>query len=264
MPTAEEIQQVYDKYMAALVRHDLDGVMAMFAPNAVLHDPVDGPVREGREAIREFFAGGINGIRACRQACPAVASGTPVPVWRDGGDNAIEMRLLPSGQGLRLRILGVVADRSSVHAVRDRADPRRDGVTSTDRRYVWRHLPLNDVHLRAQLAAEASEAAAAQGASWPMHDLLLEHQDQLAPEDLMRYAEQLGLDVKSFADDLASHRWSERIAADVESADVSGVAGTPSFFVNGQRSTAGGCVRPETLSRAVRTARDRNHLDDRP
>ena len=53
-----------------------------------------------------------------------------------------------------------------------------------DLRYVWRHLPLNDVHPRAQLAAEASEAAAAQGAFWPMHDLLLEHQDELAPKDL--------------------------------------------------------------------------------
>ena len=72
-----------------------------------------------------------------------------------------------------------------------------------DLRYVWRHLPLNDVHPRAQLAAEASEAAAAQGAFWPMHDLLLEHQDQLAPKDLIRYAEQLGLDVKSFTEDLA-------------------------------------------------------------
>ena len=59
-----------------------------------------------------------------------------------------------------------------------------------DLRYVWRHLPLNDVHPRAQLAAEASEAAAAQGAFWPMHDLLIEHQDELAPKDLIRYAEQ--------------------------------------------------------------------------
>ena len=58
-----------------------------------------------------------------------------------------------------------------------------------DLRYVWRHLPLNDVHPSAQLAAEASEAAAAQGAFWPMHDLLIEHQDELAPKDLIRYAE---------------------------------------------------------------------------
>ena len=105
----------------------------------------------------------------------------------------------------------------------------------------------------AQLAAEASEAAAAQGAFWPMHDLLLEHQDELAPKDLIRYAEELDLDVKSFTEDLRSHRWSERVAADIESADVSGVAGTPSFFVNGQRQV--GAYDLATLGRAVRTAR---------
>ena len=69
MPNAEDIREVYDKYIAALVRHDLDAVMAMFATNAVLHDPVDAPVRVGLEAIREYF-GGINGIRACRLAGP--------------------------------------------------------------------------------------------------------------------------------------------------------------------------------------------------
>jgi protein-disulfide isomerase len=122
-----------------------------------------------------------------------------------------------------------------------------------DLRYVWRHLPLNDVHPGAQLAAEASEAAAAQGAFWPMHDLLIEHQDKLAAKDLIRYAEQLGLDVKSFTEDLKSQRWSERVAADVESADVSEVAGTPSFFVNGQRQA--GAYDLATLSRAVTTAR---------
>ena len=122
-----------------------------------------------------------------------------------------------------------------------------------DLRYVWRHLPLNDVHPGAQLAAEASEAAAAQGAFWPMHDLLIEHQEELAAKDLIRYAEQLGLDVKSFTEDLKSQRWSERVAADVESADVSGVAGTPSFFVNGQRQA--GAYDLATLSRAVTTAR---------
>ncbi|MBX5469671.1 MAG: Na+/H+ antiporter NhaA, partial [Thermoleophilaceae bacterium] len=64
-----------------------------------------------------------------------------------------------------------------------------------DLRYVWRHLPLNDVHPNAQLAAEAAEAAAAQGAFWEMHDKLLDHQDELGPRDLGRYAEELGLDM---------------------------------------------------------------------
>ena len=130
-----------------------------------------------------------------------------------------------------------------------------------DLRYVWRHLPLTDVHPRAQMAAEASEAAAAQGAFWAMHDLLLEHQDELAPKDLIRYADELGLDVKSFTEDLRDHRWAERVAADVESADVSGVAGTPTFFVNGQRQM--GAYDLATLSRAVRTAREQADIGHR-
>jgi predicted DsbA family dithiol-disulfide isomerase len=70
---------------------------------------------------------------------------------------------------------------------------------------------------------------------------------------LIRYAEDLGLGVNSFTDDPRSHRWSERVAADIESADVSGVAGTPSFFVNGHCQM--GTYDLATLSRAVRTAR---------
>jgi len=124
-----------------------------------------------------------------------------------------------------------------------------------DLRYVWRHLPLGDVHPQAQLAAEASEAAAAQGAFWQMHDLLLDHQGALGPKALIRYAERLGLDVDRFTDELRAHIWSDRVAADVESADVSGVAGTPSFFINGQRHA--GAYDIDTLSRAVRTARAR-------
>jgi Na+/H+ antiporter NhaA len=127
-----------------------------------------------------------------------------------------------------------------------------------DLRYVWRHLPLNDVHPSAQLAAEASEAAGAQGSFWPMHDLLMEHQDELAPMDLIRFAEALGLDIELFTEDLESHRWSEHVAADVESADVSGVAGTPTFFVNGQRQK--GAYDLSTLSRAVRTARAQSEI----
>ena len=104
-----------------------------------------------------------------------------------------------------------------------------------DIRYVWRHLPLNDVHPRAQLAAEASEAAAAQGRFWEMHDVLLEHQDALRPSDLVRHAESLDLDVDRFTEDLRAHRHAARVARDVDSADLSGVSGTPTFFINGRR-----------------------------
>jgi Na+/H+ antiporter NhaA len=124
-----------------------------------------------------------------------------------------------------------------------------------DVRYVWRHLPLNDVHPRAQLSAEAAEAAADQGAFWEMHDLLLARQDALRPEDLIGYAGDLGLDVERFADALREHAGAVRVAEDVDSADLSGVSGTPTFFINGQRHY--GAYDVATLSAAVRAAGER-------
>ena len=128
-----------------------------------------------------------------------------------------------------------------------------------DLRYVWRHLPLTDVHPQGQLAAEAAEAAAAQGAFWELHALLFEHQDALRAPDLVRYAEQLGLDGERFAHDLRRHAGAGRVARDVESADLSGVSGTPTFFVNGRRHH--GAYDVETLSATVRAARARTLLD---
>jgi Na+/H+ antiporter NhaA len=104
-----------------------------------------------------------------------------------------------------------------------------------DVRYAWRHLPLSDVHPHAQLAAEASEAAAAQGAFWEMHDLLLSHQSDLLSSDLARYAGDIGIDVARFRDYLARRAGAARIAEDVDSADLSGVSGTPTFFINDRR-----------------------------
>jgi Na+/H+ antiporter NhaA len=118
--------------------------------------------------------------------------------------------------------------------------------------YVWRHLPLNDVHPRAQLAAEAAEAAADQGAFWEMHDLLLDNQDALRPTDLIAYAEQLDLDVERFTNDLRGHARAARVAEDVDGADLSGVSGTPTFFINGRRHY--GAYDIATLSAAVRAA----------
>jgi protein-disulfide isomerase len=124
-----------------------------------------------------------------------------------------------------------------------------------DLRYVWRHLPLSDVHPNAQIAAEAAEAANAQGRFWEMHDLLLQHQDALRPPDLTRYAGELGLDTDRFADELRRHVWAGRVAEDVDSADLSTVSGTPTFFINGVRHQ--GAYDVETLSAAVRAARAR-------
>ncbi|MFG2019224.1 Na+/H+ antiporter NhaA [Actinomadura geliboluensis] len=122
-----------------------------------------------------------------------------------------------------------------------------------DVRYVWRHLPLTDVHPQAQLAAQAAEAAAEQDAFWEMHDLLLDRQDALQPKDLVRYAAELGLDVDRFRADLRANVGTDRIAEDVDSADLSGVSGTPTFFVNGRRHT--GAYDITALSAAVKTAR---------
>ncbi|HZS23536.1 MAG TPA: Na+/H+ antiporter NhaA [Gaiellaceae bacterium] len=127
-----------------------------------------------------------------------------------------------------------------------------------DVRYVWRHLPLTDVHPHAQLAAEASEAAAAQGAFWPMHDLLLDRQDALRLADLVRYAEELGLDAERFEAEVRSHEHRTRVAEDVDGADLSGVSGTPTFFINGSRHY--GAYDIDALSRAVRLAGARSTL----
>jgi predicted DsbA family dithiol-disulfide isomerase len=88
-----------------------------------------------------------------------------------------------------------------------------------------------------------------------MHDLLLAHQDALRPPDLMSYAEQLGLDGDRFMDDLHSHANTTRIYDDVDSADLSGVSGTPTFFINGRRHY--GAYDVDTLSAEVRAARAR-------
>ena len=122
-----------------------------------------------------------------------------------------------------------------------------------DVRYVWRHLPLTDVHPHAELAAEASEAAAAQGAFWEMHDTLLRHQDALTPGDLIGYAADLGLDTERFARDLRTDAFAARVAEDVDTADLGSVSGTPTFFINGRRHY--GAYDIVSLKDAVRTAR---------
>ncbi|MDX6661280.1 MAG: hypothetical protein QOJ55_2102, partial [Solirubrobacteraceae bacterium] len=136
----------------------------------------------------------------------------------------------------------------------------RDLLASSgdDLRYVWRHLPLNDVHPRAQAAAEAAEAAAAQGRFWEMHDTLLAHQDALTPRDLRRYAEELGLDVERFWDELRRRVHAPRVAEDVASAELSGVSGTPTFFINGRRHW--GAYDLATLTQVVRAASARAQL----
>jgi Na+/H+ antiporter NhaA len=120
-------------------------------------------------------------------------------------------------------------------------------------RYVFRHLPLTDVHELAELSARAAEAAAAQGRFWEMHDLLFRHQDALEFEDLVGYAGELRLDVEAFVRDLEEERHAERIREDVMSAEASGARGTPTFFVDEARHV--GPYDAETLARELDASR---------
>lgn len=120
-------------------------------------------------------------------------------------------------------------------------------------RYVFRHLPLSDVHEHAQLAAEAAEAAGAQGSFWEMHDRLFARQDELTSPALRGHARALGLDAERFAEELRTREHAPRVAEDVDSADRSDVAGTPTFFLNGRRHH--GAYDEATLAAAVREAR---------
>jgi protein-disulfide isomerase len=102
-------------------------------------------------------------------------------------------------------------------------------------RFVFRNFPLNTVHAHAGIAAQAAEAAAAQGKFWEMHDLLYEHQHDLADSDMVRYALKLGLEVYRFESDLSGEVFAQRVSDDFRGGVRSGVNGTPTFFVNGVR-----------------------------
>jgi protein-disulfide isomerase len=132
----------------------------------------------------------------------------------------------------------------------------RELVSQTgELRFVFRNLPLTEVHPHAQLPAEAAEAANAQGKYWEMHDLLLDHQGALTVRDLVGYAENLGLDADMFRNDLMTHAYAYRIAEDVDSADLATVSGTPTFFINGNRYY--GAFDLNALSEAVHAAKAR-------
>lgn len=102
-------------------------------------------------------------------------------------------------------------------------------------RFVFRNFPLANVHPHSEHAAEAAEAAAAQGSFWEMHDTLFENQIALEDEDLARYAATLALDLDRFINELLSGVYTPRVREDFKSGIRSGVNGTPSFFINGFR-----------------------------
>ena len=100
-------------------------------------------------------------------------------------------------------------------------------------RLVWRHFPLEEVHPHALSAAMASEAAAAQGKFWPMHDLLLANQAHLKPQHLRGYAQRLELDMTRYDAEMNEQYYLQRVREQIDGGARSGVRGTPTFFVNG-------------------------------
>ena len=101
--------------------------------------------------------------------------------------------------------------------------------------FAFRHFPLRDTHPDAEIAAQASEAAAAQGAFWPMHDRMYESRGLLARPDLVRYAQELGLDADRVEAELEDGTHAARVQRDFDSGRQSGVTATPTFFTNGRR-----------------------------
>jgi protein-disulfide isomerase len=119
-------------------------------------------------------------------------------------------------------------------------------------RFVFRHFPLSTAHPHAMTAAEAAEAAGAQGRFWEMHDTLFENQQALDDVSLVTYARALGLDVERFEREMAAHVYAPRVREDFVSGVLSGVNGTPTFFINGARHD--GSWDAESLLEALQEA----------
>ena len=121
-------------------------------------------------------------------------------------------------------------------------------------RFVFRHLPLREIHPHAQLAAEAAEEASAQGLFWEMHDTLFHRQKALERSDLEGYAKEVGLDASEFSAALADGRHQAHIQADLDGGIRSGARGTPTLFIDGYRYD--GSYETEELVRAVAPSSD--------
>jgi protein-disulfide isomerase len=122
--------------------------------------------------------------------------------------------------------------------------------------FVFRHYPQSSIHPHASAAAQAAEAAGAQGKYWEMHDLLFGHQHDLDTLDLTHLALQLGLEVYRFQSSLDDGRLAQKIREDSEGGRRSGVRGTPTFFFNGRRYR--GAANLEAMRREIQSLLDRS------
>jgi protein-disulfide isomerase len=100
-------------------------------------------------------------------------------------------------------------------------------------RFIFRHFPLEDSHPHALLAAQAAEAAAAQGQFWPMHDALFAHQPNLKEKDLQRYAADLGLDLVRYQAEMDDRIYLQRVREHIAGGRRSHIRATPTFFIDG-------------------------------
>ncbi len=116
-------------------------------------------------------------------------------------------------------------------------------------RFVFRHMPLLEMHPYAQHAAEAAEAAGAQGKFWEMHDAIFQQQSELGADLLHQLADRIKLQIEQFSADLDARRYRPRVKRDFMSGMRSGVAGTPTFFINGKRYE--GSLDPTALLSAI-------------
>jgi protein-disulfide isomerase len=110
--------------------------------------------------------------------------------------------------------------------------------------FVFRNFPLTQIHPHAQTAAEAAEAAGAQGRFWTMHDWIFEHQKQFANDQFDQAAATLGLDIERFRREMQAGTYQPRVREDFLSGVRSGVNGTPTFFINGRRHTGSFALEP--------------------
>lgn len=119
-------------------------------------------------------------------------------------------------------------------------------------RFVFRNFPLREIHPNAETAAETAEFAATQDKFWEMHDLIFENQQDLSQELLSDLAKRLKLDARELARALEVGEFAERVKTDFSGGVRSGVNGTPTFFINGQRHDAD--FELDTLGRAITEA----------
>jgi len=118
-------------------------------------------------------------------------------------------------------------------------------------RFVYRHFPLLKVHPHALRAAEAAEAAAAQGKFWQMHRLLYAHPNKLRDQNLRRHAQTIGLDRARFDRDMASGTYADRIRKGYYDSIINGISGAPTTFVNGVLNAMSGTELLSTVTAIV-------------